>query len=261
MAAEVVWEDGLIEGGGQRRLLLVERATGRVVPFGGSSIPGVVVVLAQEHDQNGKWSTTTYRLAISEAWAHAPLGKIYTGRLASWAELAEFIRSAVVGGLDVEIDMPTLRAWAAKAFAQPGRPSAELAALQGACPPRRIIATRHTATAAWLQSLPGWEGADVLPHCGADIVAGNIVAGNLPLGLAALAAEYHAVEFETPIRTAVGVDMTIEELRAAGPKLVRYSVRRVTERQQPRLGVSRLMLDAGRGCSRFRPAEPTAGRD
>jgi hypothetical protein len=62
---------------------------------------------------------------------------------------------------------------------------------------------------------------DALP----DDVRDRIVYGNLPLHLAALAAEVWAVEFDGPPPR--GAEYTAEDMRRAGARLTRYTVRAV----------------------------------
>jgi len=87
-----------------------------------------------------------------------------------------------------------------------------------------IIVSRHPAAVAFIREVaPEFKDAPVVEQATADDVRGNVVAGNIPLHLAALAGQVIAVEFAgAPPR---GAEYGVEEMRAAGARLVRYSVK------------------------------------
>lgn len=60
----VSWNDGLGSAGRTPKLSFVLK--GEIHPFAGQNIPGVVTVLATKYEKNGKWSNTTYTLAIAD---------------------------------------------------------------------------------------------------------------------------------------------------------------------------------------------------
>lgn len=90
---------------------------------------------------------------------------------------------------------------------------------------KRIIVSRHAAAISFIQaSAPEFADAVVLASVAyPDEVVGAAVAGNLPLHLAALAAEVVAVEFTGAAPRGAG-PYTLDEMRAAGARLVRYRV-------------------------------------
>ena len=92
---------------------------------------------------------------------------------------------------------------------------------------RALVVTRHAALAAYLVEI-GAVGpdADVIPHAGAEQIAGRVVAGPLPLHLAALAIEIVHVPLTMPAELR-GVELTIEQVRALAGPVERYRVRKV----------------------------------
>ena len=82
------WKNGNTCGGG-RNCMLVRLADGSVVEFTGSTIPGAVVVLTEEYEKNGKWSNTTFRLAVADTVKAVPVHSSWTKEAASYAEAAE----------------------------------------------------------------------------------------------------------------------------------------------------------------------------
>lgn len=89
------------------------------------------------------------------------------------------------------------------------------------CP---IIVTRHTGAIAWLrEENPALATCQVIESPTADDVRDREVVGNVPMHLAAVAHAVTAIEFEgAPPR---GAEYGVEEMRAAGARLVRYVVR------------------------------------
>ncbi len=59
----VEWDDR--QGHRDRKAWALLITTGRVLPFTGSSIPGMVAVLGTTYRKDGKWSHTTYRLELA----------------------------------------------------------------------------------------------------------------------------------------------------------------------------------------------------
>ena len=57
------YNDGMGHRGRRAWALLIN--AGRVFPFTGESIPGVVAVLGHDYSKAGKWSSTTYRLEVA----------------------------------------------------------------------------------------------------------------------------------------------------------------------------------------------------
>ena len=68
--------------------MLVRLADGSVVEFTGSTIPGAVVVLTEEYEKNGKWSNTTFRLAVADTVKAVPVHSSWTKEAASYTEAA-----------------------------------------------------------------------------------------------------------------------------------------------------------------------------
>lgn len=91
-----------------------------------------------------------------------------------------------------------------------------------------VIVSRHPAAVAFIrESMPEFASAVAMESAAPADVRGNVVAGNLPLHLAALASQIVAVEFAGPPPR--GAEYKIEEMRAAGARLVRYTVTAVPE--------------------------------
>lgn len=87
----------------------------------------------------------------------------------------------------------------------------------------RLIVARHPAAVAYIRAtLPGWEDVEAVASATADQVRGRWVAGALPAHLAACAAVYTAVVFDTPPR---GAEYDIAAMEAAGARLDHYVVR------------------------------------
>lgn len=86
-----------------------------------------------------------------------------------------------------------------------------------------IIVSRHPAAVEFIRreaKLP--EETPVIASATADDVRGKAVYGNLPLHLAAEAAVVYAVEFDG--QAPRGAEYTLDDMHAAGAKLVRYRV-------------------------------------
>lgn len=95
-----------------------------------------------------------------------------------------------------------------------------------------LIISRHHAVAEFVQEeLPRLEGLEpqefnfvLRDHVGPEDVRGAWVAGVLPMHLAALTERFWAVEF--PAESAPrGTELTLDQMRAAGARLVEYFVR------------------------------------
>jgi hypothetical protein len=90
-----------------------------------------------------------------------------------------------------------------------------------------IIVTRHAATIDFVRaSLPEFADAPVIDHVDdPSAIYRKHVAGVLPLTLAARCASVYVVEFPALARgSRDGRDMSAEEMRAAGARIVRYRV-------------------------------------
>lgn len=94
-----------------------------------------------------------------------------------------------------------------------------------------IVVSRHPAAVEFVRAeLPARTNEElefvVRDHVGPDDVRGQWVAGVLPLHLAALTERFWAVEF--PADSAPrGTELTLDQMRAAGARLVEYTVRPV----------------------------------
>lgn len=61
--ANLEWSDEMGSRGRAAWLVLVKGGT--ITAFAGASIPGLVAVLGSQYRKNGKWSHTSYRLALA----------------------------------------------------------------------------------------------------------------------------------------------------------------------------------------------------
>ena len=89
-----------------------------------------------------------------------------------------------------------------------------------------VIVTRHAGLVAWL----AWRGVtgEVIAHVTSpDQVAGRVVYGVLPLHLAAEAEEVVVVDMPRLPAELRGVDLTPEQMEAAGATLAHYRVERL----------------------------------
>lgn len=92
----------------------------------------------------------------------------------------------------------------------------------------RLIVSRHQAAVEFIKQHPGWADAFAKADVNSGDVRGKIVAGNLPLHLAALCREVWALEFSgKPPR---GSEYSLDDMRAAGARLVPYTVQKGGER-------------------------------
>lgn len=90
-----------------------------------------------------------------------------------------------------------------------------------------IIVSRHSAAVKFALGDPRFTSARVLDQASEEDVRGQIVAGNLPLHLACLCQEYHAIELPTIALSRRGAELSLEEMRAAGARLVQYRIERI----------------------------------
>ena len=91
---------------------------------------------------------------------------------------------------------------------------------------RKIIVSRHPAAIEFVRAeRPDFQDAEVLASASPDDVRGAHVVGNLPMSLAALCARYEAIEFSGPPPR--GAEYGLNEMRAAGARVVEYRVRQV----------------------------------
>lgn len=121
MPTEITWSDGLGPRSRSPFLLLIKGD--EIVAFDGKDISGLVVVRGTDYEKNGKWSHTTYRLAVADGVRHiAGRSGWNTGRFVeglgeavgcstpdTWAETAEAL------GVSVPSAMEFLRSWRPKA--------------------------------------------------------------------------------------------------------------------------------------------------
>lgn len=92
-----------------------------------------------------------------------------------------------------------------------------------AAPIGEIIVSRHAATIEWLRAeYPHLAAAPVLASATPADVAGRHVWGNVPLHLAAVSRTVYAIEFRGPAPR--GAEYTIDDMRAAGVHVRRYTV-------------------------------------
>jgi len=117
----ITWSDGI--GSRSRSPFLLFVRGDEIISFGGSDIPGVVVVRGTDYTKNGKWSHTTYRLQLADGIRHiAGRDGWETGRFAeglasaagcktpdTWADTAKAL------GVSVPSAMEFLRSWRPKA--------------------------------------------------------------------------------------------------------------------------------------------------
>lgn len=88
-----------------------------------------------------------------------------------------------------------------------------------------LIVTRHSGAVAWLNQR-GIAGA-VVQHAMLEDVKGKRVVGMLPLHLAAEAETLTTIDMPNLRPDQRGVDLTPEEMDAAGANLATYVVRRM----------------------------------
>jgi len=88
------WNDGRLSRGRKPRLFVGRGET--VAEFAGVGIPGVVAVVREDYEKNGKWSNTTFGLAqADDGWALAVVpdfesGKIFHGTASLDEVVAQF---------------------------------------------------------------------------------------------------------------------------------------------------------------------------
>ena len=87
-----------------------------------------------------------------------------------------------------------------------------------------LIVSRHPAAIAFARSYERFCDAEVIEQATEDQVRGKVVAGNLPLHLACRCAQYFAIELPQVVLEQRGKELTIDEMRAAGARLVCYYV-------------------------------------
>jgi hypothetical protein len=113
----IIWSDGMGHRGRSPFLLFIKGD--QVIPFAGSNIPGVAVVLGTDYTKNGKWSHTTYRIQVADGVRHiAGKNGWETGRFSeglasavgcatpdTWPDTAKAL------GVSVPSAMEFLRSW------------------------------------------------------------------------------------------------------------------------------------------------------
>ena len=90
----------------------------------------------------------------------------------------------------------------------------------------KIIVSRHKGAVDFVrEERPDFVDAEVRDSVSEDDVRGAHVIGNLPMYLAALCGRYEAIEFSgQPPR---GSEYGVDEMRAAGARIVEYRVSRL----------------------------------
>lgn len=115
------WSDQL--GSRSRRAWLLFVKDGKVYPFAGEGIPGVVAIRGSSYRRDGKWSHTTYRLEVAEGvrtisgkegwetgrFAEGLAGAAGTKAIDLWVEMANALEVTVPAAQEF------LRAWRPKA--------------------------------------------------------------------------------------------------------------------------------------------------
>ena len=96
-----------------------------------------------------------------------------------------------------------------------------------------VIVSRHPAAIEFVREHLAAQGIDtakvqVIAQAGPDDVRGMDVFGNVPMHLAAEAREVWAIEFDIAPR---GAEYTLADMKAAGARLVAYTVRRAENDQ------------------------------
>lgn len=216
----ITFNDGLRSGGRRPRLYLVNGD--RAVKFEGKAIPGICAIAGERFERNGKWSNTTFTISLAAGWKPVELLSrlhgIWGEEYPSWQELCN------QSGLPISLAREIVR----KEYPKTAARLDELEALSSP-PQRKIIVSRHPAAVEFIRQELGqdWADAQVMATATPDDVRDAEVAGNLPLMLASLARVVIAVEFEgDPPR---GQEYGIEEMRAAGARISRYTVQQVQE--------------------------------
>ena len=91
---------------------------------------------------------------------------------------------------------------------------------------RKLIVSRHPAAIAFVRETLGWTKVPCIPGASDQDVTGADVVGNLPLHLATLCGRYRAIELPEIGRDSNlrGVELTPEQMRASGARIVEYAV-------------------------------------
>jgi len=91
---EYEWKDGLRPGGRRPRLYFV--VNNKATKFNGKSLERICVVRSAQYKQCGKWSNTTYRLALAPGVRVlellSPLHQNWGDQFGSWEEAAAAIK-------------------------------------------------------------------------------------------------------------------------------------------------------------------------
>jgi len=136
MTTTLEWSNGMLPRGRSPWLLLVKG--GKLQQFKGQSIPGLVAVTGDRYKRNGKWSATTYQLALAKdvralsganGWETGSflegLSACVRKQLNTWADVAEAL------GVSREEAEKFVRGYAEGTAATLDKRQADLAALEG----------------------------------------------------------------------------------------------------------------------------------
>ena len=217
------YNNGLRSGSRTPRLILGNPEKG-YWKFEGKNIPGIVVILSERYEKNGKWSNTTYNLEISDDVTVlemlSPLHGLWGDKYTSFEEMSADT------GIPVDIMKNICKEEYPKTYE---RISASEALLGGLSTKQEdvkeyVIVTRHKGLVEWLK-LHGIEG-EVIEHATPEQISGKNVVGVLPLNLAALAATITTVDMALPAEKR-GVDLTPEEMDSFGATMNKYRVMKV----------------------------------
>ncbi len=86
MPNNIRWSDGLRNRGRSPLLFLCRE--GQWVRFAGKPIPGTLAVLSSKYEKNGKWSHTSYELAVSASAVAVDFCQPFDGWGATMVDLA-----------------------------------------------------------------------------------------------------------------------------------------------------------------------------
>lgn len=91
----ISWNDGMLHGARTPRLFFVK--DGKIHQFSGENIENVVLIKSRDYNKNGKWSSTSYDLAVADnvgIWiAIAKMHNGYWDQYATWEEAMSHVVS------------------------------------------------------------------------------------------------------------------------------------------------------------------------